>query len=202
MALYVFRNQIVVGLGNPLDHALTVPAVLVEHLLGHRRFYGRLRGAVAIDQCLAFDQVDDPPVGVFLAYGDLDGHGARAQPESYAVYGALEIGSQPVHLVDEADTGYVVAVCLSPYRLGLRLNARDGVEDDNTAVQNSKTALDLSCEVHVPRGVYDIYGVAVPVAGRRRRRDCDAPLPLLSHPVQSGRALVHTANLVYAACYV
>ena len=130
------------------------------------------------------------------------GTGGRAESARYAIDGALKIGAKTVHLVDEADAGYVVAVRLAPYRLGLRLDARHRVEDDDPAVQDAKAPLDLSREVHVPRGVYDVYGVAVPPAGRRGRRDRNAPFPLLGHPVHRRGALVHAAYLVDAAGYV
>ena len=52
--------------------------------------------------------------------------------------GVVEVGAGAVHLVDEADARDVVAVGLAPDRLGLRLDALDGVEDGDRAVEHTQ----------------------------------------------------------------
>src|SRR5690606_18096071 len=66
--------------------------------------------------------------------------------------------------------------------------------------------LHLDGEVHVARGVDDVEAVlgvghvhALPETGRRGRRDGDAALLLLLHPVHGGGALVHFTDLVVHA---
>ena len=51
-------------------------------------------------------------------------------------------------------------------------------------------------EVHMARGVDDVDAMVAPLAGGRGRRDRDAALLLLLHPVHDGRALMDLADLV------
>ena len=72
----------------------------------------------------------------------------------------------------------------------------------NTATAPSSTrkrALDLDREVDVAGRVDDVDAVVVPEAGRRGRRDGDAALLLLLHPVHGGGAVMDFADLVGAA---
>ena len=110
-----------------------------------------------------------------------------------------EVRADAVHLVDEADARHVVLVGLAPHRLGLGLDAGDGVEDRDRAVEHAQRALDLDGEVDVARGVDDVDAVAVPVAGGRGRGDGDATLLLLDHPVHGGGTFVHLTDLVVLA---
>jgi hypothetical protein len=68
----------------------------------------------------------------------------------------IEVGARTIHLVYESDTRNVVFVRLPPDRLRLRLNAGDGIEDRDRAVEHTKAALDLDGEVDVARSVDDI----------------------------------------------
>jgi len=56
----------------------------------------------------------------------------------------------PVELVDEADARDAIPVRLTPYGLGLGLDAGHAIKDDDRAVQHSQAALHLNSEVHVP----------------------------------------------------
>src|SRR5699024_12657300 len=60
-------------------------------------------------------------------------------------------------------------------------------------------ALHLDGEVDVAGRVVDVALVVVPVAGRRGRRDRDAALLLLLHPVHGPGAVVGLAHLVVHA---
>ena len=64
----------------------------------------------------------------------------------------VEIGAHLVHLVDEADTGDVVLVGLTPHGLGLGLNALLAVEHGDGAVEDAQRALNLNGEVNVTGG--------------------------------------------------
>ena len=72
------------------------------------------------------------------------------------LHGAPEVGAGAVHLVDEADARHVIFVGLAPDRLGLRLDAGDGIEDDDAAIKHTQRTLHLSREVHVPRRIDDV----------------------------------------------
>ena len=148
------------------------------------------------------DEIDHALVLIFLADRPLDGHrvDSEARLERRDVH--REVGADLVHLVDEHDARHLVLVGLAPHRLGLRLHAVAAVEDGHRAVEHAERALDLDGEVDVSRRVDDVdvmLGMVVlhpfPEAGRGRRRDGDAALALLLHPVHDGRAVVHLADL-------
>ena len=77
--------------------------------------------------------------------------------------------------------------------------AGDRVEDGDGAVEDAQRALDLHGEVHVPGRIDNVDPVVAPRRGRRGRRDRDAALLLLRHPVHRRRALVHLTHLVGAS---
>ena len=64
---------------------------------------------------------------------------------------AVEVRADAVHLVDEGDARDAVLVGLAPDGLGLRLDAGDGVEQRDRAVEHAQRALDLDGEVDVAR---------------------------------------------------
>ena len=92
--------------------------------------------------------------------------------------------------------GHAVLVGLPPHRLGLRLHAGDAVEHGDGAVEHAQRALHLDGEVDVAGRVDDVDVVVAPLAGGGGRRDGDAPLLLLRHPVHRGGALVDLTDLV------
>ena len=110
--------------------------------------------------------------------------------------GELEVGSQLIHLVDEADARNIVLVGLAPHGLGLGLNALLAVEDRDGAVEHAQGALDLDREVHVAGGVDDVDLVVFPETGGGRGGDGDTALLLLLHPVHGRGAVVRLADLV------
>ena len=115
---------------------------------------------------------------------------------AHHVQAAVEVGADAVHLVDVDDARDAVLVGLPPHRLRLRLDAGDGVEDGDGAVEHAQRALDLDREVDVARRVDDVDAVVAPEAGGGGRRDGDAALLLLHHPVHRGGAFVDLADLV------
>ena len=123
----------------------------------------------------------------------------RGETVLHHVDAAEEVGADAVHLVDEADARHVVLVGLAPHRLGLRLDAGDGVEHRDRAVEDAQRALDLDREVDVAGRVDDVDLAVAPLARGRGRRDRDAALLLLDHVVHDRRAFVHLTDLVGAA---
>ena len=77
-----------------------------------------------------------------------------------------------------------------------RLDAGDGVEDGDRAVEDAQAALDLDREVHVPGRIDDVDAMVTPDRRRGSRGDRDAALLLLRHPVHRRRAVVDLADLV------
>merc|ERR1719258_246623 len=63
------------------------------------------------------------------------GHGAEVVLDHLDA--VVEVGAHAVHLVHEAHARHAVLVRLAPDRLGLRLDARDAVEDGDGAVEHA-----------------------------------------------------------------
>ncbi len=194
----VLLHDGVVEVGDHVDELVARALGVGRHVLGDLGDVPLLAHAVAPDQGLVLEQVDHADELGLGADGEL-GHGRqRVEPIADHLDGALEVGADAVHLVDEADPRDVVLVGLAPHRLGLGLHAGDGVEDRHGAVEYPQGALHLDGEVDVARGVDDVDPVVPPHAGGGGRGDGDAPLLLLHHPVHGGRALVDLADLVVA----
>src|SRR5204863_8388458 len=98
---------------------------------------------------------------------------------------------------------------LPPNRFGLRLHTGHAAKDSYCAVQHAHWALDFSSEINVSRNIDDInamshvfegfvraVGLLGPIAGRRRRRDRDAALALLLHPVGDSIAVIDVTHLM------
>ena len=157
-----------------------------------------LAEVVLVDDRLHLDEVDDAGERVLLADRDLHGHGVRAEAIAHRLHGGEEVRAGAVHLVDEGDARNLVLVRLPPDGLGLRLDAGDRVEDGDRAVEDAEAPLDLDRKVHVPGRIDDVDPMVAPERRRRSRRDRDAALLLLGHPVHRRGALVHLAHLVGA----
>ena len=202
LALQVQLHDLFVVLGDGLEQ-LAAPLVGGLDVRGRdvddvvHLALGRLGGP---DQRLHADEVDDA-LEVRLGT-DRELHDERDRTEAVHdhVDAAVELGAGAVELVDEADTRHAVAVRLTPDGLGLRLDTGDTVEHRHGTVEHAQRTLHLDGEVDVARGVDDVDGVVDvverPVTGRRGRRDRDAALLLLLHPVHRGSAVVDLTDLV------
>ena len=73
------------------------------------------------------------------------------------------------------------------------------VKHCNCAIEHAQRAFDFSGEVDVARRIDDVDALVAPGAGGRRRRDRDAALLLLRHPIHRRRAFMDLANAVRAA---
>ena len=151
------------------------------------------------------DEVDETPEVGLGAHRDLGGDGVGAEALLHGVDGVEEVGADAVVLVDERDAGHAVLGGLAPHGLGLRLDAGDGIEDGDGAVEDAQAALDLGREVHVARGIDDLEAVGlavldatgvVPEARGGSGGDGHAALLLLDHPVHGSGAVVDLAHLV------
>src|SRR5712692_7308133 len=218
----ILVDHFVVMLGDELDHLFAM--VLVKLLVDGRTLQGRGDVGAGIDErlvpelphgkCLElrpqgflephdhflFQEIDDADEIIFAAEGKLEGDWVGTESLADGADDVVEIRAHAVHLVHETDPRHAVLVRLAPYRFGLRLHARDGIEYAHRAVQYAQRALHFHREVHVARRIDDIDAVflveAVPGRRRRRARDGDAALAFLLHPVHGGRAFVHRTDLV------
>ena len=190
----------VAGLGQDVDQGLAVLGRLVGEIVGDVDLVPLGAELLVLpDERLHLDEVDEAGVVALGADRQLDDGDVGAETVLDAVDAAEEVGTQAVHLVDEAEAGDVVLVGLAPHGLGLGLDAGHGVEHGHGTVEDPQRPLDLDGEVDVAGRVDDVDAVVVPAAGRGGGRDGDAPLLLLFHPVHRRRALVDLADLVVAA---
>ena len=188
---------------------------VVDTVSGHdvrnvRHLEGGAKRLVVPDDGLHLHEDDHPEEVALLADRQLQHHGLRAEEVDDGLDTIIEVGAGPVHLVQEAHPRHTVLVRLPPDRLGLRLNTSDAVEAGNSTVKDAKRPLDLEGEIDVAGCVNNVDPVVarvddrtaaafllrIPVARCRCRRDRDATLLLLLHPVHRGAALVHLADLV------
>ena len=96
------------------------------------------------------------PIGQVMTIG-------RAPRRSIIICNAArKIGAHAVHLVDEADARHAIFVGLAPHGFGLRLDARDGVEHGDRAVEHAHRTLDLDGEVDMAGRVDDVDAVLAP----------------------------------------
>ena len=196
LALEVLVGQLVVHVGDGLDHRVAVLLGLGLELLGDVDDLDVVAQVVAVVDRLHLDEVDDALELVLLPDRDLDGDGVRAEAVLDRLDAAPEVGAGAIELVDEAEARHAVAIGLAPDGLGLRLDTGHAVEDDDRAVEHAQAPLDLDREVHVPGRIDDVDTMVAPERRRRGSRDRDAPLLLLGHPVHGGRALMDLTDLV------
>ena len=94
--------------------------------------------------CLHFEQVNDTDEVALSTDGELNNQRASAQAVNDGLNGEVEVRTHLVHLVDEADTGDVVLVSLTPN--GLRLGAQHLPLPSNTATVPSRTRRERSTQ--------------------------------------------------------
>src|SRR5215218_200347 len=191
-------DDLVIEVRDLLEQVLARGRGLIGEVLGDLDDLLLLAEVVLVDDRVVLDEIDDPAEFALGADRQLDRHGVCAKAVDHRLDAAREVRADPVHLVDVGDTRHVVLVGLAPDVLRLRLDAGDGVEQGDRAVEHPQRALDLDGEVDVAGRVDDVDAMPVPLAGGRGGRDRDAALLLLLHPVHRRRALVHLAELVGA----
>ena len=190
-----------------LEHVLVVLAHDVDELVAPRlgvvcQLVGDVDGLVALAHAVFpherahREEVDHAAELALGADGKLRDRHVGVEAVLDHVETAVEVGTDAVHLVDEAHARHVVLVGLSPHGLGLRLHPGDGVEHRDRAVEDAQRSLHLDGEVDVAGRVDDVDPGVAPLAGGCSRRDRDAALLLLDHPVHDCGTLVHLADLV------
>ncbi|GKT92279.1 hypothetical protein Ct61P_10129 [Colletotrichum tofieldiae] len=153
---------------------------------------------------LLLNQVNDALELVLGSDGDLDGGGGDLELLVDLFDGLPGVGTHAVHLVHETDAGDVVALHLTVDGDGLTLDAGDGAQDHDGAVEDTQSSLDLDGEVDVAGSIDDVDVVGflfsvfrlLPVSERGGRLDGDALFSLEIHGVHLGADRVLAADLV------
>ena len=89
-------------------------------------------------ECFPLYYVDYPVKIFFFSHLNLEGECIGIKVFVHLFYHCREIGSYPVHFVDESNTGYTVAVGLVPHCLTLGLNAANGAKNRYHPVDNAE----------------------------------------------------------------
>jgi hypothetical protein len=151
------------------------------------------------DDRFHLNEIDDSYKLCFLAEGDLDRDGSCIEAFADGIDGVLKISTHLVDLVNETNSGDTVFVGLTPDFFGLRLNAVNGVEYSDSAIEDAERSLDLGREVHVAGRINNVDADVAPCAGGGSRSNRDPALLLLLHPVHRGCAFVDLSDAVRPA---
>ena len=160
-----------------------------------------LVGLVALDE-LHLDQVDDALELAGLADRQRADGRHDAQLRFHLLDAVEEVGAHTVELVDVGDARHPMLVGLIPHRLALHLDAADGAEDADGAVEDAQRALDLGGEIDVAGRVDQVDAHVAPVHRDGGTVDGDALGLLQGVEVRGGVALIDIAGLVLAAAEI
>ena len=212
MAVEVFVGDLVVAVCDCLDQLLAVFLRIGKHpgrnLPDLRVETERIGGVILEEIGLHLHEVHEAGEILLGTDGQEERMSVGAQLLAHLLDAGVEICAHPVHLVDKGEARNAVFVGLPPDGLGLGLNPADRTEDRHCAIEDPERTLHFGCEIDVSRRVDDVDAVLDrrerahrrnPCAGDCSRRDGDAPLAFLLHPVGDRRALVHLPHLVNGA---
>ena len=114
----------------------------------------------------------------------------------------LQLRTQSVKLVDEADARHAELIGLHPYGLTLRLNAHHAIKDGHGSIADPERPLHLSREIHVTWRVNQVDLVSLPVEGHSSCPDRDTTLAFLLHVVHDSVAVVDLTRSSQSTCVV
>ena len=199
LALEIKHHYLIIEVGNGFEHLGSVLLGEITHILRDGLITHIVAEIVIVDTGVHFDQVNYAPEISFSTDGELNGDRITFKSVMYHLEDMIEVGAHDIHFINVYHSGNVVMVGLSPYCLGLRLNAALCTEDRHTAVEYSQRTLDFNGEVNMTRGIDDIDAGIAPVAGGCGGGDGDATLLLLLHPVHGRSTLMGLTYLVVDA---
>ena len=177
-------HQLLAVHGDCVQHLLPLGLGLVHELggdLGHAQALVVGTGVEVVR--LHLDQVDDALELVLESDGDLHEHGVEAELLDQLVLDPVGVGAASVALVDERDAGDMIPLHLAVDGDGLGLDAADGAQHEDGAVEDAQRPLDLDREVDVARSVDDVDFMVLPVDVGGCGCDGDSTLPLELHGV-------------------
>ena len=114
----------------------------------------------------------------------------------------MEVCPEPIHLVDECDTGYTIGICLSPDSLRLWFHSADCAYNHDRSVKDTKRALHLCGEVYVSGSIDNIDLVFFPVTGGGSTCDGDTTILLLFEEVHGCFPVVYFTDAMVFTCII
>ena len=202
-AAQIFLQQSVIGIGHAFNQQLGEFRCLRLELWRNFLFVKpRPKRILLPDQGLMLNQIDHTRHGIFCADRQLENQRPRPQPVLDLIDHPMKVRTDTIQFVDKNNTRHAVFVRLPPHGLRLWFDPANPTEDDNGAVQHAQAALHLGGKIHMAGRINDIDLMVVPVAGNGRRRNRDAPLTFLRHPVGDRRPFVHLTDFVRETCIV
>ena len=149
---------------------------------------------VVREPALHRDEVDDAAEALLLADRGLDADAGAPELLLELVHDAAAVGALAVHAVHDDEAGEAELVAHLPGLLGLDLDARDGVDDDDRGVGGAQAAEHFRDEDAVARRVDQVDLLLLPLERRDGEADRDLPLDLLGVEVGRRVALLDAAE--------
>mmetsp|Transcript_13797 Transcript_13797/g.29364 ORF Transcript_13797/g.29364 Transcript_13797/m.29364 type:complete len:399 (-) Transcript_13797:249-1445(-) len=206
ISLQVFHKSILVLLNSQLHQLLPPLRSLRLEFIVHQRLVIALikrnlfKTSTQIlslpDNGLHGHKINDSQEITLRSNRQLEHGRGSAQHLHNSINAEVEVGSSPVHLIQETHAGDLVLISLTPDSLRLRLHSSNTIENSDSSIKNTKGTLNLQGEINVTGGVNDVDAVIIPCAGGGGGGNGNSALLLLLHPVHGGTSLVDLSNLV------
>ncbi|OQC73093.1 MAG: hypothetical protein BWX45_00692 [Deltaproteobacteria bacterium ADurb.Bin002] len=132
----------------------------------------------------------------FKSDGNLHGHGVMPQFGSKLFNDPERIGAAAVAFIDKRNAGDFVALHLLIDGDGLGLNAPDGAQNQNRAVQHAQGPFHFNREIHVAGSIDNVDFMALPFAIGCRRRDGDSSFLFQIHGIHGRAHAVFSLHVV------
>ena len=134
----VLLHHVVIEVRDHINEVLASLFGFKDQVLGDWDFFEFLTHSLFPHQRTVSNEVNDTKEISFGANGELDHGGNTVEAINNHFDTSSKVRTRSVHLVDETDPRYFVLVRLAPHRLGLWLDACNGVKDCNGTVEDSQ----------------------------------------------------------------
>ena len=193
-------HNVVIKISDSLNEDIPGNFRLFNKLRGNIYFFIILPQFIIINNGFEIDDINHTHKTIFNANRKLNRHGIRAQSILHLRNNACKIRSHTIHFINERNARDVVLISLSPDRFGLRLHASDSTKNRYSSIQHAHRTLYLNGKIHVSGRINYINKTIMPKTGRCSRRDRNASLTLLFHPVHGCGTFVRLTYLVFSPC--
>jgi len=153
---------------------------------------------------LILNKIDNAVKVIFGPDRELNGNWSCTQFVFNFLNHPKEIGTHTVHLVNIGNAGNPVLIGLTPNGFALGFNTTHSTESGNSAIEYAERSLHLNGEVHVSRGVDNVYLIllvlVVPKSCSSGRGNSYTTLLLLHHPVHRCSPIMYLTNPVSFTC--